>query len=329
MEQDTSGTLDQPSRAWVISLTIVCLGIIAYGYLYSKNTTSDFAFLFGYNLPIGLVIWAIFHGAVGRKQGKKNAGFSFAAIFGALIASALIGYSQQKISATQAITEIQKDYSSITKAATDAQGLPQRIDTQLDTTPTTKGEFGEVERFMKIFMNKMASQRNDFLLELDAIGWTKILDPERVRQDKTLMESKMMVQKAKDIVGKYRTRTYTLLENVRKDIGTLNISENSRKEMVSSFDTGMAKSRAQIDALWDLEAKTISEFENIFALLSARNGAWVVQDGKILFASDRDLNTFNSYVVAIQDLTSKEEAIQKRGVDAVNNNLNRLKNKTN
>lgn len=327
MEQDTSSTtLDQPSRAWMTSLAIVCLGIVAYGYLYSKNTTSNFAFLFGYNLPIGLVIWAIFHVAVGRKQGKKNAGLAFAAIFGALIASDLISYSQQKVSATQAITEIQKDYSSITKAATDAQGLPQRIDRQLDTTPTTKGEFGEMERFMKTFMNKMASQRNDYLLELDAIGWAKILDPERVRQDKTLMESKMMVQQAKDIVGKYRARTYTLLENARKDIGTLNVSENSRQEMASGFDRGMAKSRTQIDALWELEAKTISEFENIFALLAARNGAWVVQDGKILFASDHDLNTFNSYVLAIQDLTSKEEAIQKQSINAVNNNFNRLKN---
>lgn len=327
MERQISSTaVDQPNRTWIISLAVVCVGIIAYGYLYSKNTTSDLAFLLGYNLPIGLVIWAIFHAAVGRKEGNKKAGLSFLAIFGSLIASGLIGYSQQKTAATQAITEIQKDYSSIIRSGTDAQGMPQRIEGQLDTTPTTKGEFGEIEQFMKTFMNKMMSQRNDYLLELDAIGWGKILDSERVNQDKTLIESRMMVQKAKDIVGKYRAQTYVLLENARKDIGNLSVSDNSRREMASGFDRGMAKSRSQIDALWDLEAKTISEFENIFALLSARKDAWVVQNGQILFARDSDLSAFNSYVSTIQDLASQQEAIQKQGIEAVSNNLNKLKN---
>lgn len=327
MEQETDfASVNQPNRAWLISLAVVCLGIIAYGYLYSKNSTSDLAFLFGYNLPIGLVIWGIFYAAIGRKQGSKKAGLSFLVIFGSLIASGLIGYSQQKSAATQAIMEIQKDYSSITRSATDAQGLPQRIEEKLDTTPKTKGEFGEMERFMKTFMNKMASQRNDYLLELDAIGWEKILDAERVKQDRTLVESKIMIQKAKDIVSKYRAQTYGLLENARKDISNLNISENSRREMASGFDRGMAKSRSEIDALWNLEAKTISEFENIFVLLSARNGAWVVQNGQILFAHDSDLNAFNSHVIAIQELASKQAAIQKRNIEAVNNNLSRLKN---
>lgn len=330
MEKETNiATVNQTYHPWLISLAVVCLGIIAYGYLYSKNQTSDFAFLFGYNLPIGLAIWGIFHVAIGRKQGSKKAVISFLVIFGALIASGLIGYSQQKSAAIQAITEIQKDYASVTKPATDAQGLPQRIEGQLDTTPKTKGEFGEMERFMKTVMNKMASQRNDYLLELDAIGWDKILDSERVKQDKTLIESKMMLQKANDIVSKYRAQTYVLLENARKDIGNLNVSENLRSEMASGFDTGMAKSRSQIDTLWGLEAKTISEFENIFALLAARKGTWVVQNGQILFASDSDLSAFNSYVTAIQELATKQEAIQKQNVEAVNTKLNGLKNELN
>lgn len=326
MQEMNIASVDQPNRAWLISLAVVCLGIIAYGYLYSKNSTSDLAFLFGYNLPIGLVIWGIFYAAMGRNQGSKKAGFSFLVIYCSLIASGLIGYSQQKSAATQAITEIQKGYTSITGSAIDAQGLPQRIGEKLDITPKTTGEFGEIERFTKIFMNKMASQRNDYLLELDAIGWEKILDAERVKQDKTLIESKIMIQKAKDIVSKYRDKTYALLENVRRDISNLDISENLRREMVSGFDHGMTKSRSEIDALWELEAKTISEFENIFVLLSARNGTWIVQNGQILFARDSDLNTFNSHVVAIQELASKQEAIQKRNIESVNNNLSRLKN---
>lgn len=328
MKQDTNGSTatGQSNHMWMVALGIVCLVIVAYGYMYSKNTTGNIPFLFGENLVIGFFIWGIFHTALGRKQSKMKAALSFLFILGSLMVSSLIGYSQQKLAATQAITEIQKDYSAITSSGTDAQGLPQRIEKQLDTTPTTKGEFGEMERFMKTFMNQMASQRNDYLLELDAIGWGKVLDPERVKEDKTMIESKMMIQKAKDIVGKYRARAYTLLENARKDIGSLNISESSRREMANGFDTGMVKSRAQIDALWNLEAKTISEFENIVTLLSARRGSWIVENGQILFANENDLSTFNSYVASIQDLASKQEAIQKQNVQAVNSNFNKLKN---
>ena len=118
----TTAANDKPTRTWAISLAVLCVGIVAYAVTYSTNTTSDLAFLFGYNLPIGLVIWAIFQGAVGRKQGTKKGGLSFLAIFAALIGGSLFGYSQQRHAATQAVTEIQKSYSSITSAANDAQG---------------------------------------------------------------------------------------------------------------------------------------------------------------------------------------------------------------
>lgn len=316
---------NQPNRIWLITLAVVCLAIVAYGYLYSQNPVSDLAFLFGYNLPIGLLVWGIFYVAVGRNQGAKMAGLSFLAIIGSLIASGLVGYSQQKNAATQAITEIQKDYSSIISSGIDAQGLPKRIDELLDTTPKTKGDFGEMEHFMKIFMNKMASQRNDYMLELDAIGWEKILDPERVKQDRTLIESKLMIQKAKEIVGKYRAKTYVLLDNARKDISNLDIDESSKREMLNGFEKGMAKSRPQIDTMWDLETKTISEFENIVALLAARKGAWVVQDGQILFANESDLSSFNSYIAVIQDYVLKQQAIQKQSIEAMNNTLSSIK----
>ena len=81
---------DKPKRIWAISL-VVCVGIVAYGVIYLTNTTSDLAFLFGYNLPIGLVIWAIFQAAVGRKQGTKKGGLSFLAIVAALIGGSLVG----------------------------------------------------------------------------------------------------------------------------------------------------------------------------------------------------------------------------------------------
>lgn len=310
---------------WIIALTLVCAAILGYGFLYSKNTTTDLAFLIGSNLPLTLIIWGVFYVAVARKRGAKIAGFSFIAIYICMIASGLIGYSQQKQEAKLALSEIQDQYSKIIESSTDSQGLPKRIEKPINTTLKARGEFGEMEKFMKEFMDQMTSQRNDYLLELEAIGWNSILDANRIKADKTFIESKVTIQKAKEVVKKYTNRTNTLLNNAKDNIRSLNISESSKREMLSGFDRGMEKAKENIDAMWSLEAKTINEFENIMTLLSAKKGAWVVDGDQILFYNDSDLERFNSYIASIQSIVKQQEAIQHQSVQTVNRIFDRMK----
>jgi hypothetical protein len=272
-----------------------------------------------------MIMWFI-SGLVFRNywKGRNRKGW-IGALVGVLVATVVIIFgeamhirSQQKYEAAQVVSEIQKDVSDLKKSAADDQGVPKPTG-QLDTTPKMKGDLGEEERFAKTFINKMVSQRNDYLHELDAIGWGKLLDAERIRKDKNLVESKMIIQKAKDIVSQYRADTNILFDNARKEIGTLNVSEDSRQKIMSGFNRGMAKNRSRIDSVWDLEAKSVAKFGNIFALLSTKMGAWEVQDGKILFANDSDLKEFNSYLTNIKELTNEEDAIQQQSSEAVNN----------
>jgi DNA-binding ferritin-like protein len=242
-----------------------------------------------------------------------------------MIASGLIGYSQQKQEAKQALSEIQGQYSELIESSTDAQGIPKRIEKPINTTPKARGEFGEMERFMKEFMDQMASQRNDYLLELEAIGWNSILDANRIKADKTFVESKVTIQKAKEVVAKYTKRTQSLLEDAKNNIRSLNISDSSKSSMLSGFDRGMEKAKANIDAMWSLEAKTIREFENIITLLSSKKGAWVVDGEQILFYNDNDLERFNSYIASIQNIAQQQESIQRQSVQTVNQNFDRIK----
>ena len=239
--------------------------------------------------------------------------------------SLLTSASIRRDPAIQVVSEIQKSYSSFINTANDAQGIPQRIEA-MDTTPKAKGDLGEIERFLKTFLNRMASQRNDLLLELEAIGWDFILDPDRIKKDRTLTESKMLIQRANAIVRKYKAQTYTLLDNTQKEISILNISENYRRGILNGFKEGMANQRSQIDEIWDLEIKAISEIENIIALLAVKQGAWEVQNGELLFANQSDVDNFNSYLTAIQEHLARQQAIQKQSIATMNKNLNKFKN---
>ena len=242
-----------------------------------------------------------------------------------MIASGLIGYSQQKQEVKQALSEIQDQYSEIIESSTDSQGLPKRIEKPINTTPKARGEFGKMEKFMKEFMDQMVSQRNDYLLELEAIGWNSILDANRIKSDKTFIESKVTIQKAKEVVKKYKNQTNKLLNSAKENIRSLNVSESSKKKMLSGFDRGMEKAKKNIDAMWSLEGKTINEFENIITLLSAKKGAWVVESEQILFYKDSDLERFNSYIASIQNIVKQQEAIQRQSVQTVNRNFDRMK----
>ena len=163
------------------------------------------------------------------------------------------------------------------------------------------------------------------MLELEAIGWNSILDPQRIRVDKGLVESKVTIRKAKEIVDKYKEKTNILLHDAREKIASLNMSASLKREALSGFDRGMEKAKDQIDTTWALEGKTVAEFENIFSFLSTRDGAWVVEGSQILFYNDSDLTKFNSYIASIQGLVNKQQEIQKQSVDTVNRNFNRLK----
>jgi hypothetical protein len=124
--------MQQPdNNIWKMALALICIGILGYGFFYSKNTTADLAYLIGFYLPFALIIWGIFYAAVARKRGVKIGGFSFIAIFICMIASGLIGYSWQKKEAKQALSEIQDQYSEIIRSSIDPQGFPKRIESLL------------------------------------------------------------------------------------------------------------------------------------------------------------------------------------------------------
>ena len=283
---DQSTAASQGNNTWLVALAVVCVGIIGFGAFYSSNTISDPAFLAGQYLVYALLLWAVFHAVFLRKRGAKISGISFAALFIALFAGGLIAASKQQQQAVQAVSSIQQEFGRVVSASTDSSGLPTRIERSPSESPKAKGEFGEMERFVKEFIDRFVAQRNDYLLELDAIGWSSILDAKRIRNDTTLSESKAMLERAKAIADKYEKKTADLMNGTRAYINALNISESNKREMLAGFARGISKSSKKIDEQWKLEKQVLLQFENVILLLAARKN-WVVQGEQILFNRDK------------------------------------------
>jgi len=217
--------------------------------------------------------------------------------------------------ADQALHEIETEYSRFVESSVDSQGFARRME-PIDTTPKFEGTSGEVERFLKEVMNHCVSQRNDYLVEIDAIGWNKILDPQRIARDTTLAESKATVRKAKEIVKRYKEKTDSLLADTRQEINALNLSTIEKADMTQAFDRGMQKCRHQLDGMWELENEIVLEVEEMIDLLSRNRGKWFVSEEQLLFLSDDDATTYNSHLASINDLVAEQEQLRRSSVHA-------------
>lgn len=312
------------SNTWIWALIVLCLVIFGYGCLYSTNTVSDPAFLAGEYLIYALFVWTLFHVAFFRKRGSKGTIVAFVAIYLVFFSGALISAQRQQQEASQAVSSIQQNINRLSKAPIDSNDLPANSQMATAQPPATKGTFGEIERFINEFTDRLVVQRKDYLLELEAIGWNSVLNAKRIHTDAALSESKVMITRAKGLVDKYEKKTAELMESTRERIRSLNVPQETKDHMVAGFENGLRKSEKQIDELWNLEKQVVQQVENIFFMLAASK-KWVVEGERILFYSDSELDRFNSYIKAIQGLAEQQEQIQKSSLAVANKNMESLK----
>lgn len=306
------------ATGWILWLVATSLVVLAYIGSNSDNQTYDIAYLVGYYLPSSLIIFGVFYLLFLRKQARKAAAVSFVVIYVAAMLGGVIAASRQREAAAQALGRIEDQYSTIMESP-GRLSKPENTGRSNNAGQMPHSAVGEFERFMKEFMNQLVAQRNDYTLELSAIGWDSILDPSRLEKDKTFAESQLVLAKGKDIVRKYRERTSSLLQSTRARINNLQISSSLKQDMIQGFDRGMKNTQGQIDRLWELEEMTILEVEKIINLLSRRSGSWVVFGKRIVFENNNDLQRFNMYMANIRRHVAEQEEIQKRSTDSVEN----------
>jgi len=317
-----------PSRgdsAWIVALALLCLGILGYGFFFSNNTVSAPAFLAGKYLVHALLVWGVFHAIFLRKRGANINAIAFIAIYGSLFLSGLIGASQKKQQLVTALSSMHQEYARAASQVVDSTGLPAGIERSPATTPQAMGEYGEIERFFREFLDRLVALRSDYLIELEATGWNSVLDAQRIRSDARLSESRVMIERAKASVDSYEQKTSALLQDTRLRIGTLDMSESTRRRALEVLDESMGRAGAQLDQQWSLERQVIRQLENIVQLLAASKG-WVVEGEHILFSSDAELDRFNSYIQEIQQTVLEQEQIRKNSYAEVNQRFEALRN---
>jgi hypothetical protein len=286
----------------MISLTLLCLSIVAYGWLYPRALFLTIvphpasiispAYLQVYNVSCGVLIWLVFRTTIGRNQGGVKSVISLLAISGSVLATVLINNREGSI----AMEEIQRQVSSLAGSGSETNS----------NIPRSRGEFGEIERFFKTRLSRMASLAKDYERELAGIGWETVLEPESLARDATLITSHLIVQKAKRLVAEYKTSTYVLCEDSKQAISEIPISEWAKQHMVNDIAQVLEEMHAGLDERWDSEAEIIAVVEQVVAWLFLRREAWSVENGVLVFADENDLSQFNSYMIKLDTVIRQQ-----------------------
>jgi hypothetical protein len=223
------------------------------------------------------------------------------------------------------VGRLRKEFSDVFNSRNDAQGIPQKIDKNIDTHPTAQGDMGEIERFVRLVMSKSVKLRNDYLEDLTAVGWDSLLNAKRLEKDSGMTESKLIIEKARAVVELYKAKTDQMLADNLKAIDTINISASSKQAFRSGYVKASVARKGRIEELWQLESQIISEVESIIYHLEARRAHWSVQDGQLLFEKQNDLDIYRSYLKSITDLSKWQEDIQKQSFDSALKKLDVIK----
>jgi hypothetical protein len=302
-------------------LAVLCAGLFVYNVVRS-DVGGDTSYAIGEGIGGGLVFWVIFHFVIAKKRGGKFSGAALAFILAATTAGTLINFKakENREQMAKMRASMLKEVDALSSAMNEAKPTGK-----IDTTPVAQGEVGEMERFGRTFMSRMAEQRNEYLRQLEAIGWDKVLDVQRIAGDKTLAQSKAMVGKARPIVASYKDKALATIESARADIDKMQIDESRKAGFRKGFEKSLETSRGRLLEQLDLEARIVDEVGKLFDLLSAKTGTWTVRNERLVFAEEATLASFNGHIAEIQKMAARQQALQKQATDSTRAKLENMK----
>jgi hypothetical protein len=301
---------DQNQRVWIVAISILGGAIILYRAFLSSEIASNLPFFAGKSFAYSLVFWPLFHLVFLRKRGPKRSILCLTVIFAAMFVGGLIGQDRQKRELLSAFSEFHQEANRMAQESVDPSGIPKTIPRRATSTSSLTGDASEVDRFMKDYADQVAGWWNEYVLDLNAIGWNSLLDGQRIKHDKGLSESKLIINRAKSIVAKYEQKTSTLIKDTREGIKSLNVSMELRRAVLAGFEEGVLNLERNISEHWALEKDAVQQCENIITLLERSNG-WEIVDGQLLFEMERDLNSFNHFLEKMEQIAAKQDHLAK------------------
>lgn len=235
----------------------------------------------------------------------------------AVAATALAGLAAYRDSQkATALAEIRRTGEWMRAALTTPDHPPGDVP-DIDTTPKARGIYGEIERGVKILLGQRVTQYRAYMQELDEARLSELFIPNRLARDRGLVESRLILEQSQRVVRKYSQQNQRLLTDVPVTIRSLDLSEQQKDQMVEGAIKARPQQRATLARNWDLERRTLAEFEKMIDLLDDNRRSWRVEQNEIVFDRDSLLNRFRAHQLAVRQLTEERARLEAQQFDSL------------
>jgi hypothetical protein len=299
---------------WIVIVGIGLVGIFAAilipAFTGQKPTT---------NPPVGLyvMLWTgLFFYLMWKQQDKKSwqgtligLGVGFFVYTGAImVASSNRSLEEDKAALEQIVDMVEEFYEESNKLNPD--GTPAPVDKIFAPSSDALGSVAIMQKFIADLINLSAATNNEYLSELDSIGWNNLFDSDWLNSDPTMKKSWHMVTEARAIVDTYERRTKENMANARNNIQYLEMSDPEKEEFLVGFDRGSKNAAEQANRMWELEKFVIDETEKMINLLAEDRNSWIIENEQFLFETDEQIARFNDHVANIEKLSAEQMDLQ-------------------
>lgn len=259
---------------WKVCVFIGC-GLALVGSLLGPWTPDGIGFVIVGRLMLAALVTAVLWGIFRLMRRQGSAGLAFGLFAAMIVAGSVVQNNRERAQLKLMALEV---------AATAAQ-----VDTEegVKAAPVAKsrGDFGTLELIFKNHFHRLSRDRKAYQQELAAVGWARLLEPERVLADVTGEEGKAIVARARALAVKYQKLDAARTEKIATDLSSADVNPNVRRGATEGLNEAVQKGMQQLMKLWTVELALVERFEAAERALQQNRTVWQVQAGQLVFAT--------------------------------------------
>jgi hypothetical protein len=291
-------------------------------HTFEKDFTMDDSYMIGRHLGQAVGIWLLFHLVFLRKRGALISLLALGVIIAIVFSIAI----NRQPDGARAMAALQEDFNRVASVIHD----PDKHIDPISTTPVTKGEQGEIERFFRAEFNERIALRNDYFRELEAIGWNMLLDAKRLENEKSanaksMPDSIALVAKARATIDKHQQRSNEFIQaSIARAREALDLPPARKRAFIAGLEQGFKNGQEVEQKLWQMERDIVGESETLILIL-ANSDKWEVEADQIIFHDDDELARFNASMEKIAQIAQTQMQTHENTVTRINKTIDEQK----
>lgn len=306
---------------WFIVLSL-CAVVLACGFSGAKSGVGGIFYQAGQGLVMMGLMAAALHMVLKRTRVGSRPWLGFFLLYAAWLAASVVAVEHERQQALLARDGMGEAFDAIIKGVT-ASGP---VDTAaLTRQSTAQGDMAAVEMMMKGLLKRGIDLRQEYEAELSKVGIDRLLDGPRIKQDKSMAETRAIATDVRRVVTNYRQRNLAIFEEMSEKLATVPINDVLKRDLNAGVQSTMQANRAAAVRLWDQEQQLAEMLGQIAEMLGSSRARWQMQGDKFLFSKQSDLEEFRQRMTALQKLQAMQQAEMESRLRQARGRLDTLK----